>query len=95
MTHYWFPDNTVLCNFACVSRLDLLESILRGRGRWAEAIAYEASRSARVYPELNSVARDRWLGDPIEIDDQGDVEQIERIRRAAFGGRRSELEAPR
>ena len=33
---YWFPDNTVLINFACVSRLDLLEEILRGRGRWTD-----------------------------------------------------------
>jgi hypothetical protein len=34
MTLYWFPDNTVLCNFAAVDGLALLEQILRGRGRW-------------------------------------------------------------
>ncbi|GAA1014447.1 hypothetical protein Aple_079290 [Acrocarpospora pleiomorpha] len=86
MTHYWFPDNTVLCNFACVSGLDLLEAILRGRGRWTEAIAYEATRSARIYPDLDNIARDGWLGDPIEIDDPTAIKHIDQIRRAAFGG---------
>jgi hypothetical protein len=50
MTWYWFPDNTVLCNFACVDSLPLLEKTLRGRGRWTDAIAFEAAQSSRVYP---------------------------------------------
>lgn len=33
-----FPDNTVLCNFAAIERLDLLIGWLRGRGRWTEAV---------------------------------------------------------
>ncbi|MGH3277686.1 MAG: hypothetical protein ACRDNW_00920 [Trebonia sp.] len=41
MTEHLFPDNTVLCNFAAVNRLDLLKSVLGGRGRWTEAVAYE------------------------------------------------------
>lgn len=86
MTWYWFPDNTVLCSFAAVSRLRLLEEILRGRGRWVEAIEAEAEKSAAVYPELGTIARDGWLGEPIEITDQNDLLQIERIRRAVFGG---------
>jgi predicted nucleic acid-binding protein len=88
MSHYiyWFPDNTVLINFACVSRLDLLEEILRGRGRWTEAIADEAQRSARFYPELSNVVRGAWLGEPIEVADREDQIAIERVRRAAFGG---------
>ncbi|WP_326644633.1 hypothetical protein OG884_10810 [Streptosporangium sp. NBC_01755] len=86
MTWYWFPDNTVLCNFACVSGLPLLEEVLRGRGRWVEAIAYEAERSSRIYPDLATIARERWLGDPIEVDDAVEIDQIERVRRAVFGG---------
>ncbi|MCW2878544.1 MAG: hypothetical protein JWQ95_2644 [Sphaerisporangium sp.] len=85
---YWFPDNTVLINFACVSRLDLLEEILRGRGRWTDAIADEANQSARFYPALANIARDAWLGDPIEVTDPNEIMIIERIRRAAFGGTR-------
>ena len=39
-----FCDTTVLCNFASVRRLNLLESILAGRGRWVAAVAYEVER---------------------------------------------------
>lgn len=83
---YWFPDNTVLCNFACVGRLDLLQKILRGRGRWTGAIADEALRSATIYPDLRNVESDGWLGDPIHIDDPAMVNAIDRTRRAVFGG---------
>jgi hypothetical protein len=86
VTAYWFPDNTVLCNFAAVDSLALLEETLAGRGRWVEAIAFEASRSARTYPCLATVERDGWLGKPVEITDAHDIAQIERIRRAVFGG---------
>ena len=34
-----FPDNTVLCNFGTVGRLDLLRKVLDGCGRWTEAVA--------------------------------------------------------
>ena len=87
MTEFLFPDNTVLCNFAAVHRLDLLRSILNGRGRWTEAIAYEATRSANVLPALNSLTTDVPLGEPIEINDESDIQQVERIRRVVFGGR--------
>lgn len=85
-----FPDNTVLCNFAAVHRLDLLEGYLRGRGRWAQAIAYEVGRSARYHPDLAGLAEAGWLGEPIVIDRPKDVEAVERIRRLTFGGSRSE-----
>src|SRR5713226_8544369 len=86
MTEFLFPDNTVLCNFAAVERLDLLESVLGGRGRWTEAVAYEASRSARVLPALGGLVAGCWLGEAIEISDEPDVLQINQIRRAVFGG---------
>jgi len=86
MSLYWFPDNTVLCNFASVSRLSLLKEVLRGRGRWVEAIEAEAETSARFYPDLADIARAGWLGDPIEIIDVAEVAHIERVRRAVFGG---------
>lgn len=86
MTEFLFPDNTVLCDFAAVDRLDLLRSVLGERGRWTEAVAYEASQSARYLPALASLTADNWLGDPIEITDAADIRQIERIRRVVFGG---------
>lgn len=83
MTEFLFPDNTVLCNFAAVKRLDLLESVLNGRGRWTEAVAYEAARSAHVLPDLSSLITGCWLGEAIEVSDESDVQQINGIRRAS------------
>lgn len=86
MTHFVFPDNTVLCNFATVNRLDLLETILLDRGRWTEAVAYEASRSSDVLPDLANIPKAGWLGDPIEVCDESEIIAVNRIRRAVFGG---------
>lgn len=86
MAEHLFPDNTVLCNFAAVDRLDLLKSTLGGRGRWTEAVAYEASRSAAVLPPLLRLPLEGWLDEPIEITDPHDVRAIAWIRRAVFGG---------
>ncbi|MFI9451564.1 hypothetical protein [Amycolatopsis sp. NPDC052450] len=86
MTEFLFPDNTVLCNFAAVDRLDLLKSVLDGRGRWTEAVAYESTRSARFLPALGKLARDPWLGDVIEVNDESEIQEVDAIRRAVFGG---------
>jgi hypothetical protein len=86
MTEHLFPDNTVLCNFAAVNRLDLLKSVLGGRGRWTEAVAYEASQSAAKLPPLLTLPSDGWLDEPIEISDPAEVRTVARIRRVVFGG---------
>jgi hypothetical protein len=75
-----------LCNFAAVDRLDLLASILNGRGRWTAAVAYEAGNSARTYPKLRTIPAAGWLGEPIEVTDDTDIQQIQLVRRAVFGG---------
>jgi len=86
MTEHLFPDNTVLCNFAAVNRLDLIKSVLNGRGRWTEAVAYEASRSANKLPALRGLAAEGWLDEPIEIIRESDIRTINQIRRGVFGG---------
>ncbi|MGW4562448.1 hypothetical protein ACWEN3_08610 [Streptomyces sp. NPDC004561] len=87
MTLWWFPDNTVLCNFAAADALGLLRAVLDGRGRWTEAVAYEAHRSAQcAHARLADVSADGWLGDPLVIDDDTEADIVERVRRAAFGG---------
>jgi hypothetical protein len=86
VTEFLFPDNTVLCNFAAVERLDLLKSVLCGRGRWTEAVEYEASRSAHHVPALTGLSADGWLGEAIEINTDSDVQAVDTIRRAVFGG---------
>ncbi|MGW0863271.1 hypothetical protein [Streptomyces sp. NPDC002611] len=84
--HCWFPDNTVLCNFAAVDRLSLLEKVLDGRGRWTQAVAAEAEQSRRYWPKLSQVTDDGWLGDPIEIDNPAEVALVDRMRRVVFAG---------
>lgn len=86
MAEHLFPDNTVLCNFAAVDRLDLLRSVLGGRGRWTEAVASEAEQSSSVHPCLGSLLSSGWLGEPIEVNDPADVRKVEQIRRAVFAG---------
>lgn len=86
MSVYFFPDNTVLCNFAAINRLDLLKAVLEGRGRWTAAVAYEASRSANHHPDLSDLPAEGWLGEPIEIDQDADIQQINLVRRVVFGG---------
>ena len=86
MSTFLFPDNTVLCNFAAVERLDLLETVLNGRGRWTAAVAFEAGRSVRFLPALARIAIAGWLDEPVEITAERDVQRVNRVRRAVFGG---------
>jgi len=81
-----FPDNTVLCNFAAVHCLDLLEGWLRGRGRWTEAVADEARRSAVHLPDIQLLLDRGWLGQGIAIQDPRAVARVEHLRRDVFGG---------
>lgn len=83
---YLFPDNTVLCNFAAVQRMDLLEVILNGRGRWISAVAGEAEASALYLPACGRWRTKGWMGDPIEITEEADILRVNLIRRAVFGG---------
>lgn len=86
MSTFLFPDNTVLCNFAAVNRLDLLRVVLNGRGRWTAAVAYEATQSARFLPSLSGLDAEGWLDEPIEITADADVRKVNQVRRAVFGG---------
>lgn len=87
MSTWWFPDNTVLCNFAVIERLDILEKTLAGRGRWCEAVAYEAVQSSKVdgLGSLGSIPAAGWLDTPIEID-QAYARRVEAVRVGVFGG---------
>jgi len=78
-----FPDNSVLCNFAAAEAPEVLLNFLRGDGRWTQAIYAEARKSVRYLPSLAAIVDSSALGEPIEITD---VERVERIRRAVFGG---------
>src|SRR5580704_9061424 len=42
-----FPDNTVLTNFAIINRMDLLERLANGNGRWCATVRTECAESAK------------------------------------------------
>jgi hypothetical protein len=85
LSHLWFPDNSVLCNFAAVQKIGLLKGDLQDRGRWSSAVAFEAENSSAFLPNLRELIDGGWLRDPIETTD-AEAEAIDRIRVAAFGG---------
>jgi predicted nucleic acid-binding protein len=51
-----FPDNTVLVNFALIGRVDLLETLVKGRAAWTLTISGECHRSA-AEPGLEALHR--------------------------------------
>lgn len=85
MNAFWFPDNTVLCNFGSINQVELLSTILRGRGNWTESVQAEAVASSRTRPALAGSALD-FMGEAIEIDDPDEQSEIENLRRSRFGG---------
>jgi predicted nucleic acid-binding protein len=63
-----FPDNTVLINFALINRMDLLERLANGHGKWCASVASECHASAGQ-PGLGALtAADAILGPPLYPD---------------------------
>lgn len=59
-----FPDNTVLVNFAIISRMDLLERLANGNGVWCATVAQECAASA-AQPRLAALRQaDSMFGEP-------------------------------
>ncbi|OHV39165.1 MULTISPECIES: hypothetical protein [Pseudofrankia] len=74
MTVLLFPDTTVLINFAILSRMDLLERLANGNGRWCATVATECDASARR-PELAALRAAKgifgspWFPNAAELQD--------------------------
>lgn len=66
-----FPDNTVLINFAIISRMDLLERLANGNGAWCATVSQECAASAK-HPGLDALSHtaaifgEPWFPDPAE-----------------------------
>lgn len=87
---HFFPDTSILCNFASVDQLRLLRTFLAERGRVVEAVAREIGQSSRHVPNLRQVDLHEWFGEAIRVDALSDVQAVEQTRVARFGGRRDE-----
>ncbi|SON59280.1 hypothetical protein MSIMFI_00763 [Mycobacterium simulans] len=65
MVNFFFADNTVLVSFAIIGRMDLLETLFCGRGRWCPTVRDECLESAKQ-PDLESIAAaEGFLGEPV------------------------------
>jgi hypothetical protein len=88
MSEWWFPDLSTLSNFEKAAALGVLETILGGRGRAAEAIDHQL-RDVAVDGQREGLANFRGrsvLGTPIRIDAESDVEAVHFIRVDQLGG---------
>lgn len=86
MPIHWFPDNSLICNFAAIDQLGLLRKSLHGAGRIVEAVEYEIERSAARVPNLHRLDTSDWFGVAIKFQDEQDQRAIESMRRNRFGG---------
>jgi predicted nucleic acid-binding protein len=74
-----FPDNTVLINFAVINRLDLLERLANGSGRWCATVATECAESARQ-PGLAAMGgAGEIFGDPL-YPDEAELQDVRVLR---------------
>jgi hypothetical protein len=86
MSIHWFPDTSLICNFAAVDQLGLLRTSLHGSGRIVEAVEYEIDQSGGHVPNLKGLDTSEWFGDAISFQDENDQRAIESMRRVRFGG---------
>ena len=87
---FFFPDNTILINFAIANQLSLLRSYLSERGRVVAAVRREIINSSGMVPHLNSVDTNAWFGNAIQITADGDIRAVESLRVNRFGGSKEE-----
>jgi hypothetical protein len=86
VTSFWLPDTTVFRSFEAGGRLEWLKLYLGASGRWTEVIADEVGKSLGAHPGLSVVFTDQWFPEPESARDTGELNQIDRFRRAAMGG---------
>jgi predicted nucleic acid-binding protein len=74
-----FPDNTVLINFAIISRMDLLARLANGNGQWCATVAIECAESAKR-PDLAALGgAGEIFGQPL-FPDQAELQDIHVLR---------------
>ena len=78
---YFFPDTTVLINFAVIGRLDLLIAYLSGRGRMTQAVQAEVRKSSRMVPRLSEFDTVAVCGPAIALNAPADVQSVANIRK--------------
>lgn len=70
MPDFFFPDNTVLVNFAHIQRMDLLKKLLNGKGKWCATVAQECDRSSNVSGLATMKYAQSIFGEPLYPENQ-------------------------
>ncbi len=78
---YYFPDTSVLINFALIRRLDLLVSYLGGNGRMTQAVRAEVTKSAAFVPALAQFDVEAHCGAAIVLNEPSDVQGVLLMRK--------------
>lgn len=76
----------MLCNFAAVQRMELLEEFLGGAGRWVQAIEAETMKSRDFHPALQDAVAGNWFGAAIDLDQGNEAELVEQFRQTHMFG---------
>ena len=84
---YYFPDNTVLINFAVVDSIELLVAYLSGRARVTQAVAAEIKKSIERVPHLREFDIEQHCGRPIELNTEAECCATARRRSATTEAR--------
>lgn len=75
-----FPDNTALINFALIRRMDLLEHLVGGNGRWCLTVSQECDASSHQ-PGLEDLRlAHNVFGEPLIPDGRREHVAVQRYR---------------
>lgn len=66
MSTLHFADNTVLIHFALLDRLELLEGLLNGHGKWTSSVKVECLESSNFEGLSDLADVERFLGEALE-----------------------------
>ncbi|KQR65746.1 hypothetical protein ASF89_00665 [Frigoribacterium sp. Leaf172] len=64
----YFPDNTVMINFAIIGEMGLLKRLLRGQGQWVGAVEAECEDSYRTGLYIGIDQAFEFMPDPILLE---------------------------
>lgn len=87
-------DACSLQNFSVVGALPILEARFGGRAGWTEGVRYEIRRGLPAEAKLQDVLNleNTWLGPAHRLDQPGDDEAVDLIRRGLGGTRSTPLQ---
>lgn len=82
----WFPDTSVLCNFAAVGAPAHIKEYIGDRGLWARSIEAEVHASTAHVPALQQIIDETWFPPSIAANGEGEQRRVDSFRRIHMFG---------